>query len=301
MNWLYSHFDTLRESLLRLLRHPVAALLNILVIGIALSLPAGLYLALENLQGLSRQLSSDPQLSLFLSRNATSEEVQIIEQRLRSLAQVGKWQFISRDAALEKLKRSAGIADVLADLGQNPLPDTFVVTARNNDPRELDSLRELTRHWPNVEHVQVDAEWARKLDAALGVGRVLAALLAALLSVALIAVTFNTIRLQILTRQEEIEVSKLIGATHAFIRRPFLYLGALQGLAGGLAAWLIVSFGLVILNGQLADLATLYGTVFRLETMTVSETVNLLAFSAMLGWIGSWLSVSRHLWQFSPR
>ncbi|MEQ1880749.1 MAG: permease-like cell division protein FtsX [Burkholderiales bacterium] len=301
MNWLFSQLDTLRESFQRLLRRPFAAILNIMVIGIALSLPAGLYLALDNLQSVSRQLSADPQLSVFLALDASAEEVQAIESRLRALPEVGKWEYMSRDAALEKLKRSAGLADVLADVGQNPLPDAFVVTAKNNEPSTLESLHDQIAGWPKVDHVQLDAEWARRLNAGLAVGRVLAGLLASLLSVALIVVTFNTIRLQILTRREEIEVAKLIGATHSFIRRPFLYHGTLQGLAGGLAAWAIVSLGVLILNAQLAELASLYGTVFRLESLTLVQAAQLLAFSSGLGWLGSWLSVSRHLWRIEPR
>jgi cell division transport system permease protein len=301
MNWLLAQLDTLRESFERLLRRPFSAILNIVVIGIALALPVGLYLGLDNLQNVSRQLSADPQLSVFLALDASAEEVQAIENRLQSLPEVGKWDYMPRDAALEKLKHSAGLADVLADIGQNPLPDAFVVTARNNAPSTLESLRDQITNWPKVEHVQLDSEWARRLNSALAVGRALAGLLAGLLSVALIAVTFNTIRLQILTRREEIEVSKLIGATHAFIRRPFLYQGTLQGLAGGLAAWSIVSLGVLILNAQLADLASLYGTVFRLESLTPAQALQLLAFSSALGWVGSWLSVSRHLWRIEPR
>jgi cell division transport system permease protein len=301
VNWLFAQLDTLRESFQRLLRRPFAAILNIMVIGIALSLPTGLYLALDNLQSLSRQLSGDPQLSVFLALDASAEDVRSIENRLQALPEVGKWEYMPRDAALEKLKRSAGLADVLADIGQNPLPDAFVVTAKKNAPSTLESLRDQIAGWPKVEHVQLDAEWARRLNAALAVGRVLAGLLAGLLSVALIAVTFNTIRLQILTRREEIEVAKLIGATHSFIRRPFLYQGTIQGLAGGMTAWAIVSLGVLVLNAELAELASLYGTVFRLESLTPVQASELLAFSSGLGWLGSWLSVSRHLWRIEPR
>jgi cell division transport system permease protein len=274
--------------------------LNVVVIGIALSLPVGFYLALNNLQAFSRQLSSDPQVSIFMAIDANQAEVAAIEQRLRSNPEVGHVEFIPRDRALAKLKRSAGLTDVLVDVQQNPLPDAFVVTAKSNDPATLEALRDQAHKWSKVEHVQLDAEWARRLDAALGVGRALVALLVALLAVALVAVTFNTIRLQILTRRDEIEVSKLIGATNPFIRRPFLYLGALQGLGSGIAAWAIVTVGVLLLNGQLADLGALYGTAFRLESLSGADSVSLLAFAAALGWLGAWLSVSRHLWQIEP-
>ena len=301
MNWLLAHFDTLRESLVRLIRQPFATGLNVIVIGIALSLPVGFYLGIDNLQAFSRQLSSDPQISVFMAMDAGAGDVSAVERRLRSHPEVGRVDFIARDQALARLKRSAGLADVLDDLERNPLPDAFVVTARSNDPSTLEALRDQAGHWPKVEHVQLDAEWARRLDAALGVGRLLVTLLAGLLALALVAVTFNTIRLQILTRRDEIEVSKLIGATNPFIRRPFLYLGSLQGLAGGCAAWVIVTLALLVLNVQLAELTTLYGTAFKLRPLDADDSVLLLVFSAALGWLGAWLSVSRHLWQIQPR
>ncbi|HEV8646020.1 MAG TPA: permease-like cell division protein FtsX [Burkholderiales bacterium] len=301
MNWLLAHFDTLRESLVRLARQPFATGLNVIVIGIALSLPVGFYLGIDNLQAFSRQLSSDPQVSIFMAMDAGQADVSAVERRLQTHPEVGRVDFIAREQALAKLKRSAGLADVLADLERNPLPDAFVVTARSNDPATLEALRDQAARWPKVEHVQLDAEWARRLDAALGVGRLLVTLLAALLALALVAVTFNTIRLQILTRRDEIEVSKLIGATNPFIRRPFLYLGALQGLAGGCAAWAIVTLAVIVLNVQLAELATLYGTAFKLQPLNTADSTLLLAFSAALGWLGAWLSVSRHLWHIEPR
>ena len=301
MNWLLAHFDTLRESLVRLARQPFATGLNVIVIGIALSLPVGFYLGIDNLQAFSRQLSSDPQVSIFMTMDAGQADVSAVERRLRAHPEVGRVDFIAREQALARLKRSAGLADVLADLERNPLPDAFVVTARNNDPATLEALREQAARWPKVEHVQLDAEWARRLDAALGVGRLLVTLLASLLALALVAVTFNTIRLQILTRRDEIEVSKLIGATNPFIRRPFLYLGALQGLAGGCAAWAVVTLAVVVLNVQLSELGTLYGTAFKLQPLDAADSAILLAFSAALGWLGAWLSVSRHLWQIEPR
>lgn len=300
MNWLLAHFDTLLETVLRLGRQPVATALNVIVIGIALSLPVGFYLGLDNLQAFSRQLSSDPQVSIFMAMDASADDVSAVERRLRSHADVGRVDFIPREQALNRLKRSAGMSDVLAELGQNPLPDAFVVTARRNDPAVLETLRDQARGWQKVEHVQLDAEWARRLDAVLAVGRLAVLLLAVLLAVALVAVTFNTIRLQILTRRDEIEVSKLIGATNPFIRRPFLYFGALQGLAGGLAAWAITALAVVLLNGQLAQLAALYGAAFKLELLSPADSGILLTFSAVLGWLGAWLSVSRHLWQIEP-
>jgi cell division transport system permease protein len=293
--WLAQHGSAMRDAVRRLAAAPLATLLNTLVIGIALSLPAGLYLALGQLQALSRQLSSDPQVSLFFSLDASDADVAAVQQRLRTHPHVDRVRLIPRGEAFEELKRNAGLAEVLDSLPQNPRPDALVATVRDNRPDWLESLRAEANGWPKVEHVQLDSDWARRLHAALRVGRTLALLLAGLLACALVAVTFNTIRLQILTRREEIEVSGLIGATNPFIRRPFLYFGGLQGLAGGLVAWLAVAAGVWILNRDLSALTALYASSWRLQGLSPRDAAVLLAFSSTLGWVGAWLSVSRHL------
>ena len=293
--WLTQHAAALRDSLGRLTAGPLAMLLNIVVIGVALSLPVGLYLALSQLQGLSRQLSGDPQVSVFLAVHASPAEVAEVQRRLRASPHVARLRFIPRAEAFEDLKRSAGLSEVLDSLQRNPLPDAFVATVEDNRPEWLESLRAEAAAWPKVVHVQLDSDWARRLHAALGVGRTLTFLLGALLACTLVAVTFNTIRLQILTRREEIELSRLIGATNPFIRRPFLYFGAIQGLAGGITAWLVIAAAVWILNRDLAGLASLYASAWRLQALSTADAAALLAFSSGLGWLGAWLSVSRHL------
>lgn len=293
--WLSQHGSALRDAVRRLASAPLATLLNILVIGAALSLPAGLYLGLGQLQALSRQLSGDPQVSLFFALDASDADVAAVRQRLRAHPHVDRVRFIPKAEAFEELKRNAGLVEVLDSLPENPLPDALVVTVRGNHPDRLENLRTEASGWAKVEHVQLDSDWARRLDAALQLGRTLTLLLATLLACALVAVTFNTIRLQILTRREEIEVSSLIGATKPFIRRPFLYFGALQGLSGGLVAWLAVATGAWILNRDLSALSALYASSWRLQGLASRDVAALLAFSSGLGWIGAWLSVSRHL------
>jgi cell division transport system permease protein len=159
----------------------------------------------------------------------------------------------------------------------------------------LEALRDEIQQWPRVAHVQLDAMWARRLDAALKFARLVTAILGALLGVALIAVTFNTIRLQVLTRRDEIEVIKLIGATDSFIRRPFLYFGALQGLAGGAVAWLIIGAGAFLANRSLGELSHVYASLLQLNSLSLNDSLYLLLVPTALGWFGAWLSVSRHL------
>jgi cell division transport system permease protein len=298
--WFWHHLDAFRQTVARFARTPLATLLSVGVLGIALALPTGLYVALVNLQRFAHSLVSDPQLSVFLALDAGRGEVEAIAARLRRHPGVRDARFVSRDQALKELKAGTGLADVVDSLPQNPLPDAFVVLPRDAEPQALERLRDEVRRWPKVTHVQLDAAWARRLDAGLRLARLAAALLATLLAFALVAVTFNTIRLQILTRREEIEVSKLIGATDPFIRRPFLYFGTLQGFIGGAAAWGIVWTGVQLLNGALSELAQLYAERIELQHLDPADSLSLLAFSAALGWFGSWLSVNQHLSRYEP-
>ncbi len=299
-SWLVQHVRVLLFTLRRLRATPVSSLLNILVIGIALSLPAGMYVLLQNVQSLAEQVAGAPQISVFLSMDASRDDIARIGKQLKQLDAVGQVEFVSRVQALEQIKRTTGLADVIGGLTQNPLPDAFVVYPKKLGSQALETLRDELQKWPKLEHVQLDSAWARKLEALLRFGRLAVLILAVLLSFALVAVTFNTIRLQILTQRDEIEVSKLIGATNAFIRRPFLYFGLLQGLLGGVVAWLIIITSLHLLNGSLAVLVQLYASSFTLRPPSADNTLALLGFSAYLGWLGAWLSVAQHLWQAEP-
>jgi len=299
--WLSQRVRTFAATLARLVRSPVSSLLNIGVIGVALALPVGFYVGLTNLQGFARGLAADPQLSLFLALDAGPRDVAQIEARLKQHPGVRKFSYIPREQALREMKASTGLADVVDSLTHNPLPDAFVVDAGDNAPQTLEALRNEMKRWPKVAHVQLDSAWARRLEAVLKFGRLAVLLLGMLLAFALIAITFNTIRLQIMTQREEIEVAKLIGATDPFIRRPFLYYGAILGLAGGLAAWMIVAAGVYLLNDALTDVSRLYGNAFHLQPLSPEDSLSLLLFSGWLGWFGAWLSVNQHLSRIDQR
>ncbi|KIO48773.1 permease-like cell division protein FtsX [Nitrosospira sp. NpAV] len=298
--WLAHHWHAFVLALKRLAGAPIGNLLSIIVIGIAFSLPAGIYMLLENLQAFSAQVSGTPQLSVFLEMGADSDEVAQIEGRLKEHPQIASFEFIPRDSALRQLTQDNGLADLVDGLERNPLPDAFVINASNLSPAALEELRAELQKWPRIEHVQLDSAWAKRLDALVSLGRLAVLMLAALLSFALVAVTFNTIRLQILTKRDEIEVSKLIGATNGFIRRPFLYFGAIQGMAGGVAAWLIISLGIHLVDDELRNLTRLYVVDFPLYHLSPEDSLTLLLLSACLGWVGAWLSVANHLWQIEP-
>ena len=285
------HADALRSALRRL------SLLNAAVIGIALALPAGGYALLESLRPAGAQAALEPRLSLVLAPQAKRAEADALGAKLRADSRLASVRFISREEALKELSTVQGVVELTAALGRNPLPDAFVVTARTGP---VETLAAELGKLPGVAHVQADAVWAKRLAAAAAIGQLGLWLLAALLGAGLVAVTFNTIRLQILTQRDEIEVSKLIGATEAFIRRPFYYLGLLQGLVGGAIALAIVAAALALLNREVRVLAESYGSSFRLSFLPPAEAAAVLACAALLGWLGAQLSVSKHLRQIEP-
>ena len=295
------HFGILRRVWQRMFASKLAGFFNILVIGIAISLPSGMYALLQNAQSLAAQFSGTPQISLFLSLDTKAEEVDRVRKRLAQHPDIARVEFVARTKALEKLKQNTSLDDVVDSLNQNPLPDAFIVYPKQGEAESLDALRNDLAKLEKVEHAQLDSDWAHKLNALLKFGRFAVAILASLLSLALITITFNTIRLQILTRHDEIEVAKLIGATNSFIRRPFLYFGALQGLLGGIAAWFIVTAELLLLNGPLGSLSELYASQFVLHTLPIGDSLSLLLLSTYLGWLGAWLSVAQHLSKIEPR
>jgi cell division transport system permease protein len=299
--WLSHHLHALVIAIKRLARAPLGSLLSIAVIGIAFSLPAGIYVLLENLQSLSGQFSGTPQLSLFLKLDVDAEAVAELESRLKQHPDVASFRFVPKSDALEQLKLSSELGDVMDGLERNPLPDAFVLSVRSISPERLEALRAELMKLPQIEHAQLDSAWAKRLDALLKLGRAGVLMLAALLSFSLLAVAFNTIRLQIMTMRDEIEVSKLIGATKGFIRRPFLYFGVIQGAVGGAAAWLIISWGIYLSDEQLKDLMELYEVDFRLYHLSLEDSLSLLLFSALLGWVGAWLSVTNQLRRIEPQ
>jgi len=287
--WLRHHAHALGRAWRRV------GLLNVLVIGVALALPAGGYALIESLRAVSGRLALDPQISVFLDPKRADTES--IASALKRDGRISRVRFVPRDQALKELGSVQGLSDLIVALGRNPLPDVFVVTAREET---IEPLAADLAKLPGVARVQADSLWARRLASIARVGRVGLWLLAGLLGVALVAVTFNTIRLQILTQRDEIEVSKLIGATDAFIGRPFYYAGLLQGLAGGVVALLVVAGSLVLLNREVRALSESYGSDFRFGFLAPGDALAVVLFAGLLGWLGAHLSVRRHLRAIEP-
>jgi cell division transport system permease protein len=300
-SWLRQHRFALGSALAHLRNSPGGFLFNIIVVSLALALPfLGLTL-LDNLQPLSKQLSVNPEISLFMQQDTPRAKAEELKPALRAILndKNAGITFIAREQALAALKDKSGLADVLATLGQNPLPDSYVLTLdafkNNADAGNIDSIAERLRALPGVDTVQVDSAWVKRLAALLGVLRLALLLLAITLGTVVIAVIFNTIRLQVLTQRDEISVSKLIGATDTFIHRPFYYTGALLGLCAGAVALIGVAITLGPLNAAIAQFASLYGSQFQLVALAPLPMAALLALSAGLGLTGAVLSVQRHL------
>lgn len=278
------------------MRHaPLAWLLMVAVIGVTLSLPAMFYVALENLHRLAGGLQTTPQISVFMHTDAKEEQRLEVEGLLKKHDGIASYRFISRKEAWKEMQEKTGLAEITGGLEQNPLPDAFVVEMKSGDPVLLEPIQKEIEQWPGVEHAQLDAAWVKRLHSVLALGNKLVMVMAALLGVALLIITGNSIRLQIATQREEIELSRLIGATDRFIRRPFLYAGTLYGIGGGLVALLILYAALLLFNASVAELAKLYASDFSLIMPAIDFSLALVGGSALLGWIGAYFAVNRSL------
>lgn len=291
---LRRHYFALRDAFRRLLAFPLNTFLSLFVIGIALALPSAGWVVVENLRGLSGSASGAQQISVFLTLEAGRKDVAEIESRLRASVP-GRWRFVSREAALKRLQATEGMAEIIASLPRNPLPDAFIVEPDNAQPEVLEQWAASFLSWPKVAHVQLDSVWIKRFDALLRVGQRMVFLLSGLLASALVAVTFNTIRLQIMGQAAEIEVARLIGATDGFIRLPFQYFGAFQGILGALFAGGLVSLGVWLFRDPVSQLVALYGGDFVLRGFSPSALLILSGCGAVLGWLGAQLSVAIHL------
>ncbi len=294
IGWFSAHGRALGQALRRLRRQAFSALLSALVIGLALALPATGLALFERLQSLAASFNTTPEVSLFLKEGSGREDRNRLERAFQADPQLAQARFVSRDDARSVLARN-GLADVLDTLPANPLPDGFVLTLKRADPSAFEAVAQRYRADAAIEHVQVDSLWVQRLDAMLTFGRTVMLLLAALLGTALVIITFNTIRLQLLTRQEEIEVSRILGATIPFIRRPYYWFGGLQAFAGGLIAWGIADGLLAVMAPEVRRIAETYGTIFSLQSLDPVQVGGLLAFSTLLGLAGTGLALRRHL------
>ncbi|MCP5187284.1 MAG: cell division protein [Pseudomonadales bacterium] len=286
----------------RVLDNPVSSAMTWLVIGIALALPSGLNVALDNISQLSASWDSPAQISLFLHDEVSDERARELQTELSARADVSVSRFVSREEALEEFRSLSGFADVLSSLQANPLPHLIVVApAQDSDQLAAAGLRAELEAYPDVAQAVLDMEWLQRLNSLMMLGRRLVWAVAGLLILGVLLILGNTIRLAIESRREEIVIVKLVGGSNAFVRRPFLYTGLWYGVGGGLFAGLLVGASLWFLQDTVAELARLYQSDFRLRGLGIMGGLNLIILGGMLGLAGAWLAVSRHLADIQPR
>jgi len=297
------HLQALLGSLGRLARSPLATLLTLLVIALALALPTALRLFVANAQAATGNFANAIDVSVYLKTDVSLAKAQQLAQAAQQRREVAAVTLIAADKGLEDFRTYSGFGEALTALKENPLPHVLHVrpSAEASAPATLESLRRYFSAWPEVDLVQVDADWVMRFNAMLEVLRRLLLIAAALLGVGVLAVIGNTIRLEIQSRRPEIEVTKLVGGSNAFVRRPFLYTGMLYGLGGALLAWGIVALAVGVLGEPVATLARLYGSRYVLRGPSSEDIGVLLGAGLVLGWLGAWISAARHLRSIEPR
>jgi cell division transport system permease protein len=303
VTWVTRHLQSMFAALGRLLRRPLSTLLTTLVIAVALALPAGLWLVVKNARAATGDLATAVQVTAYMKVGTPIARADQLAGQLRERPEVASVRVIPAEQALKEFREYSGFGSALDALTDNPLPHALVVQPRveQRDGGTIERLRASLAGTPDVDTVQADAEWARRLAALLDVLRTLFLAAAALLAVGVLAVIGNTIRLEIGARREEIEVTKLVGGSDAFVRRPFLYAGLFQGLFGGLLSLGLVALVIASVEAPIARLTALYGGRFRLGGLSLEEAGVVLLVGALLGLLGAWIGAARHLSRIEPR
>jgi len=292
-----------RRGIFELLDNPFSNFMTVLVIAIALALPAGLQILLENGKTLSQNWDGASRISLYLQLDLSDAKTNQLASKIRQNLAVEKVDVILPAKALADFSAESGFADAIKQLDNNPLPPTLVVQpkAEFSDPIASEKLLKQFQQLAGVELAQLDLDWVKKLFALISLAEKAAAALGLALGLAVLLIIGNTIRLSVQNRREEIEVVKLVGATDAFIRRPFLYSGFWYGLFAGILCWIILEISLIWLQDPVAELAGLYQSQYSIAGLSFSQSIKLIAISCGLGLLGSWLSVGRHIRQIEPR
>jgi cell division transport system permease protein len=301
LHYLELHRDNFVGALRRLARQPFASTLTILVIAVALALPTTLRVVVNNMGALSGSWQGAADFTVYLKLDVAEAAAKNVARKIEARPDVAGVTFIDRDAALAEFRAESGFGETLDVLDSNPLPHALVVRPASGIDTDVAALAAAIEALPEADVVQVDTAWVERLRAILALADRLVDLATVVLGLAVAIVVGNTIRLEINNRSVEIEVTKLVGGTDAFIRRPFLYLGLCYGLGGSLVAALIVSTSVWLLGPGVRGIADLYGSSFTLRGLALGESAVLLAGGALLGWLGAGLAAARHLRAIEPR
>jgi cell division transport system permease protein len=301
-NYLLRHVQTMLFSLGQLWRQPFASLMTITVIGIALALPAGLYVLLQNINKVSDQWDTASQITLFLQQDINSKQTKNLTKKLQDWPEISLINYQSSEQSLAEFRQLSGLGSLLDSLPNNPLPAIIMITPAKKSLHAdaIGSLLARLEELPQVEQAQLDMEWLQRLRSINKSIQRGITILGVLLSLSVILVIGNTIRLAILNRQSEIRVMKLVGATDRFVRRPFLYTGLWYGILGGLFAWSILVLTMGLISGPIHELVSQYDSDFSLQWFAIDMFMTLPTVGLSLGVLGAWLAVGRHIHSIEP-
>ena len=298
-NWLNQHFQAIKQVLSRMHDNKLSTFMISLAIAVALCIPGLFYMGVDHLSKFSNHMQDETEISLFLKLDTDKETIAEIDSVLVKNSAIKQFHLVTKEEAWQQLKEKANSNNEnendISELEKNPLPDAFFIQANSADPQALETLKNELQAIPGVEHALLNTDWAKRLSALLTLGKKIIIFITLLLAVALLVVIGNTIRMQILTQKDEIIVSKLIGATNNFIRIPFLYAGILYGLFGGFLAVMALIIVVKIFNLSVQQLSNLYNNDFSLPLMNGELFIGIIGFAIFIGWLGSYLAVSRSI------
>jgi cell division transport system permease protein len=296
-NWLNHHLQAIKLVLFRMRNNALSTFMICLVIAVAMCLPSLFYMGVDNLSKLTDHMQSETEISLFLKQDANKNTIAEIDAVLAKNADIREYHLVTKEQAWQQLqarsKDNQDISEAINQLGKNPLPDAFFIQAKSADPETLDTLKNTLKTIPGVEQAILNADWAKRLATLLNIGKKLIFFLAVLFAVVLLVIIGNTVRMQILTQHDEIEVSYLIGATNSFIRIPFLYAGVIYGLFGGLLSILIIAGIIQTFNVSIMEISQLYSSDFSLNIFNIELYLAIAGAAIVIGWLGSYIAVSR--------
>lgn len=301
-SWSLQHMQAFFFSLGQLCRNPVASILTAAVIGISLALPAGFFIFLENTRQITAGWEGTVEITAFLKMDVDDAAAKNLAKKVSDMSGIAKVELVTREQALEEYRQLSGFAKALEALEDNPLPSLLLIKPVHDEfmEKSAEELLAKLNKIPEIENAQYDQLWVQRLNAIIEIIQRIVIILAVFLGLAVLIIIGNTIRMLIYHRRSEIEVTKLFGATDGFIQRPFLYSGFWFGIFGGIIAWALVTISLSLLQGPADSLAQLYSSNYKLIGLSFKEAFILIFSGVLLGLIGSWISVQRHLRAIEP-
>lgn len=295
MSWLNHHTQAVKLVLSRMRDNAVSSLMTCLVVAVAMCLPGLFYVGVDNLSKLTNHMQEETEISLFLKLDISEDSISEIDGLLAKNPAIKHYRLVSKEEAWKDLQTKSEADSAVKQLSKNPLPDAFFIQAKSVNPEELEALKTELQNIPGVEHALLNSDWAKRLSTLLQLGKEIILFITILLAIALLVIIGNTIRMQILTQKDEIEVSKLMGATSSFIRIPFLYAGIFYGLFGGLLAILIIAIVIGGFNYSVSQVSMLYNSDFRLSLFDDQLYLGIIGLATFIGWFGSYLAVTRSI------